>query len=69
MYRFWSPVHGMHMARLAVTNEHGDELFCLVPQPGSGAQNRAQRAKGLDALEAALSSHHEPGMVVVAEDE
>lgn len=59
----------MHMARLAVTNTHGDELFCLVPQPGSGAQNRAARARGLDALEAALASNHEPGMVVVTEDE
>lgn len=69
MYRFWSPVYGMHMARLSVSNSHGDELFCLVPQSGSGAQNRNARTRGLDALEAALASGHPPGMVIVNEED
>lgn len=65
MFRYWSVTEGMHVARLAARNAHGDELYVLVPQSGSGAQNRAQRAKGLEALEAALEEGHEPGRVIV----
>jgi hypothetical protein len=65
MFRYWSVVEGMHVARLAARNAHGDELFVFVPQNGSGAQNRAQRTKGLEALEVALENGHEPGRVLV----
>lgn len=68
-YRYWSPVLGMHAARLSMHNAQGDELFVIVPQDGSGAQNRAWRTRGLDALEAAVSSGHVPGEVTVPRED
>lgn len=63
MFRYWSITYGMHVARIAMKNEHGDELFTIVPQDGSGAHNRSQRTKALEALEAALATGQEPGRV------
>lgn len=68
LFRFWSITYGMHVARIAVRNEHGDELFVIVPQDGSGARNRAQRTKALEALDAALATGHEPGRVWLDEE-
>ena len=67
-YRYWSIIEGRHVARLAVRNDHGDELFVIVPQDGSGAYNRSWRTKGLEALEGALANGHPPGRVLVDED-
>jgi hypothetical protein len=67
-FRYWSIIEGRHVARLAVRNPQGDELFVIVPQDGSGAYNRSWRTKGLEALEGALSHEHPPGRVQVDEE-
>lgn len=67
-FRYWSIVEGRHVARLAVRNPDGDELFAVVPQDGSGAYNRSWRTKGLEALEGALAAGHPPGRVLVDKD-
>lgn len=63
MFRYWSVVHGMHVARLSVAGADGGELFIIVPQDGSGGQNRAKKARGLDLLEAAVASKTEAGEI------
>lgn len=68
-YRYYSVIAGMHVSRLSVRNEHGDEVFVIVPQSGSGAQNRAWRTKGLDALEAAVAADGTvQGEITISED-
>jgi len=67
MFRYYSIVEGMNVARLSTRNEHGDELHVIVAQDGSGARNRAMRTKGLEALEEALEQGHPPGRVMVGE--
>lgn len=67
LYRYWSITHGMQVARIAMRNEKHDELFVIVPQEGTGMQKRAWRTKGLEALEAAIATHHEPGPIHLEE--
>lgn len=63
LYRYWSVTHGMNVARVAMRNERHDELFVIVPQEGTGMQKRAWRTKALDALESAIATGHEPGLI------
>jgi hypothetical protein len=68
-FRYWSIIEGKHVARLAVRDPQGGELFAIVPQDGSGAYNRNWRNKGLEALEQALVHGHPPGQVTVDKED
>jgi len=62
-YPHWNIVLGCKAVRLSTSDHVGHEFFSIVPQDGTGRQNKARREQALDALEAYLQAGGEPGEV------
>ena len=65
-YKFWSPMLGENSVRLSVPDDHGREVFMILPMPTSGKAWRDEREEALQAIEAAIMRGDEPGEVRIS---
>lgn len=63
--KMWSPVDDCYVARISVGNDHGHELFMLVPMNMPSRDFRTHRTAALDAIQEAIDAGLDPGEVRV----
>lgn len=61
--RFWSPTTGCNAVRLSMYDARGGEHYAVIPQAGTGMQNKEARFAALDAIADAIEQGRDPGAV------
>lgn len=63
-YRYWSPVHGVEVARVSMFNDRGHEFWMELPCE-DGRSYRGALREAAEAIDQAIHEGLEPGEVRV----
>lgn len=62
-YKHWNIVLGCNAVRISTSDSVGHEFFTIVPQDGSGRENKSRRDRALDYIEAYIQDGGQPGEI------